>query len=108
MLSARSPAEHVPTARAALARVGELPDLKALVIERDLPDVDAFDAVALFGEWCSIEDVPTIVVAATEDERAVQRSIESRCNAYFVEPDPVARAEMAALTIALLGRPNLG
>ena len=108
VLAARSPAEHVPTARAALERVGELDDVRALVIDRDLPDADGFDAVALFGEWCATDDVPTIVVAATEDEEAVQRSIESRCDAYFVESDPVARAQMAALTIALLDVPCNG
>jgi len=105
-VAAQSDAEHLQTVEEALVRVGELSSLKALVIERDLPDgIDGFEAVALLSEWHAIDDVTTIVVAATEDERAVKRSIESSCDAYIVEPDPVARADLAALAVALLTTP---
>jgi CheY-like chemotaxis protein len=96
--------EYVRTPAEAVGRVRKSGQVQALVVERDLPgDVDAFDAVAVLREWCDAEEVPIVVVASSEDDAAVRRSLESRCTAYIVESDPVARAQIAALTAALAG-----
>ena len=94
--------ECVASGREAIRRVAREPYPEAVVIALELPDFDGLEVADRIKRVDHSARVRTVVLATGERNGSVRRSLETNCDAYFVEPDPTAQGKIAAFAVNLL------
>lgn len=97
-LDPRLAVEWLPTARQTLWRLEREPQPTAVVIGLELPDVGGFELAEQIKLAPNLPKTATIVLATDERDDGPQDG----CDAYFVEADEEARANVTALAVRLL------
>lgn len=93
--------ESVGSGHEALRRLDRDPLPNAVVIERDLPDLNGFELAGRIKDAPGLDGTNTLILASRDEDGAAASSAEQVCDAYFLKEDAGARGSLAALAVRL-------
>jgi CheY-like chemotaxis protein len=94
--------ECAASGKEALKSLDRGPAPSAVVIERDLPDVNGFELANRIRKAPGFDGTRTVVVASKGEATSAARGLAEGCDAYVLEANTRARASLAAFAVRLL------